>query len=228
MKILIVEDEQNISSFIERGLTINGYETEVCHDGLQAWERLQNDNFDLILVDIMMPYLSGLELCKAFREKFGYITPVILLTALSSTEDIVKGLDAGADDYITKPFKFVELEARIKALLRRSKFNTEPTTKEILQIADLVLDTNIKEAVRGGNTIYLTAKEYLLLEYFMKNPNRVLSRQTLLENVWDLNYDTNTNIVDVYVNYVRNKIQPEGTDKLIHTAIGLGYILKEG
>lgn len=227
MKILIVEDEQNISSFIERGLNINGYDTEVCHDGLQAWERLQNASFDLILLDIMMPYLSGLELCKAFREKFGYTTPIILLTALSTTEDIVKGLDAGADDYIVKPFKLVELEARIKALLRRSKANVDTANTEVLKISDLVLDTNAKEVTRSGTPINLTAKEYLLLEHFMKNPNRVLSRQTLLENVWDLNYDTNTNIVDVYVNYVRNKIQPEGAEKLIHTAIGLGYILKE-
>lgn len=227
MKILIVEDEQNISSFIERGLTINGYDADVCSDGLQAWERLQNSNFDLLLLDIMMPYFSGLELCKAYREKFGYAMPIILLTALSTTEDIVNGLNAGADDYIVKPFKLVELDARIRALLRRSKANGESINTGILQIADLVLDTNTKEATRKGNTINLTAKEYLLLEYFMKNPNRVLSRQTLLENVWDLNYDTNTNIVDVYVNYVRNKIQPEGTDKLIQTVIGLGYILKE-
>lgn len=227
MKILIVEDEQNISSFIERGLNINGYETEVCHDGLQAWERLQHASFDLILLDIMMPYFSGLELCKAYREKFGYTTPVILLTALSTTEDIVNGLNAGADDYIVKPFKLVELDARIKALLRRSKVNIDNADSGVLKISDLKLDTNTKEATRSGSTIYLTAKEYLLLEHFMKNPNRVLSRQSLLENVWDLNYDTNTNIVDVYVNYIRNKIQPEGTDKLIHTAIGLGYILKE-
>ena len=171
--------------------------------------------------------MSGLELCKAYRQKFGYITPVILLTALSATEDIVKGLNAGADDYIVKPFKLVELEARINALLRRSKVSTEMEDDKILQISNLKLDTNTKQAIRDGNIIYLTAKEYLLLEYFMKNPNRVLSRQTLLENVWDINFDTNTNIVDVYVNYIRNKIQPEGMDKLIHTVIGLGYILKE-
>lgn len=227
MKILIVEDEYNISSFIERGLNIIGYETEICNDGLQAWETLQNTTFDLILVDIMMPFMSGLELCNAYRQKFGYTTPVILLTALSSTENIVKGLNSGADDYIIKPFKLVELEARINALLRRSKVNKQIQNNRVLQISDLKLDTNTKQAIRDGNTIDLTAKEYLLLECFMKNPNRVLSRQTLLENVWDLNFDTNTNIVDVYVNYIRNKIQPEGTNKLIHTVIGLGYILKE-
>lgn len=227
MKILIVEDEQNISSFIERGLNISGYEVEICDDGLQAWEKLQIAVFDLIIVDIMMPFMSGLELCKAYRQKFGYATPVILLTALSTTEDVVKGLNVGADDYITKPFKLAELEARINALLRRSTTNTEKLNNTILQISDLKLDTNTKQAVRDGNIIHLTAKEYLLLEYFMKNPNRVLSRQSLLENVWDINFDTNTNVVDVYVNYVRNKIQPEGKNKLIHTVIGLGYILKE-
>lgn len=227
MKILIVEDEQNISSFIKRGLDINGFETEICNNGLEAWERLQIAAFDLIIVDIMMPYMSGLELCKAYREKFGYSTPIILLTALSTTEDVVKGLNAGADDYVVKPFKLIELEARINALLRRSKANADMQNDEILQVSDLELNINTKQANRNGRIIYLTAKEYLLLEYFMKNPNRVLSRQTLLENVWDISFDTNTNIVDVYVNYVRNKIQPEGTDKLIHTVIGLGYILKE-
>ena len=225
VKILIIEDEQNISSFVQRGLSINGYEAEVCNDGLQAWEKLQTAVFDLIIVDIMMPFMSGLELCRAYRQKFGFATPVIMLTALSTTDDIVKGLDAGADDYITKPFKLTELEARIKALLRRSSIKKQDN--EILQFSDLELNTDTKQAVRNGNIINLTAKEYLLLEYFMNNPNRVLSRLTILENVWDINFDTNTNIVDVYVNYVRRKIQPTGTDKLIHTAIGLGYILKE-
>lgn len=227
MKILIVEDEQNISSFIQRGLSINGYDTEVCNDGLQAWEKLQAITFDLMIVDIMMPFMSGLELCRAYRQKFGYATPVILLTALSTTDDIVKGLNAGADDYITKPFKLVELEARIKALLRRANTNAAKQDNEILQFSDLALNTSTKQAVRMNNIINFTAKEYLLLEYFMKNPNRVLSRQTILENVWDINFDTNTNLVDVYVNYLRNKIQPAGTNKLIHTVIGLGYILKE-
>jgi len=227
MKFLIVEDEQNISSFIQRGLSISGYDTEICNDGLQAWEKLQTYTFDLIIADIMMPFMSGLELCKAYRQKFGYVTPIILLTALSTTDDIVKGLNAGADDYLTKPFKLVELEARIKALLRRSNISAEKQNGEVLQFLDLVLNTNTKQANRNGNVINLTAKEYLLLEYFMHNPNHVLSRQTILENVWDINFNTNTNIVDVYVNYIRNKIQPTGTDKLIHTVVGLGYILKE-
>jgi len=180
-KILIIEDEQNISSFVQRGLSINGYEAEVCNDGLQAWEKLQTAVFDLIIVDIMMPFMSGLELCRAYRQKFGFATPVIMLTALSTTDDIVKGLDAGADDYITKPFKLTELEARIKALLRRSNISIEKQDSEILQFSDLKLNIDTKQAVRNGNIINLTAKEYLLLEYFMNNPNRVLSRQTYLK-----------------------------------------------
>ena len=227
MKILIVEDEQNISSFIERGLNMNGYKTEVCNNGLQAWERLQHSEFDVIIVDIIMPFMSGLELCKAFRQEFGYATPIILLTALSTTEDIVKGLNAGADDYITKPFKLIELEARIKALLRRSKANGEKPSSEILYFSDLELNTNTKEAHRQDKSIQLTAKEYLLLEFFMKNPNRVLSRQTILEHVWDINFNTNTNVVDVYVNYLRSKIQSKNAKKLIHTVVGLGYMMKE-
>ena len=227
MKILIVENEQNISSFVQRGLIINGYETEICDDGLQAWEMLQSNIFDLIIADIMMPFMSGLELCDAYRQNFGYKTPIILLTALSTTDDIVKGLNAGADDYLTKPFKLAELVARIKALLRRSNTNVENQNSEVLRFSDLELNINTKQAVRNNKIINLTAKEYLLLEYFMKNPNRVISRQTILENVWDINFDTNTNVVDVYVNYIRNKIQPNGANKLIHTVIGLGYILKE-
>ncbi len=228
MKILIIEDEQNISSFIQRGLNLIGYETEIYDNGLKAWERLQANTYDLIIADIMMPYMSGLELCKAIRHQFGYNTPIILLTALSSTDDIVKGLEAGADDYITKPFKFVELEARIKALLRRSVTSLDKKSNNgIFKFSDLELNTNTKQAFRGGYQINLTAKEYLLLEFFMNNPNKVLSRNTILENVWDINFETNTNMVDVYVNYVRNKIQPAGSDKLIHTVIGHGYILKE-
>lgn len=227
MRILIVEDEQNISSFIQRGLTIGGYRAEVCNDGLQAWNKLQTDKFDLLIIDIVMPFMSGLELCGAYREKYGYATPIILLTALSTTDDIVKGLNVGADDYLTKPFKLAELEARINALIRRAAITVESKPPSCLKFADLELNVDTKKALRDGCEINLTAKEYLLLEYFMRNPNKVLSRQTILENVWDINFDTNTNIVDVYVNYIRNKIQPAGTQKLIHTVVGLGYILKE-
>lgn len=227
IKILIVEDELNISSFIQRGLNISGYNADISNDGQDAWERLQTEKYDLIIADIMMPHMSGLELCSKLRQQFGYTTPVILLTALSTTDDIVSGLNSGADDYITKPFKIVELDARIKALLRRSERFNKKEDVEILSFADLELNTSTKKAHRNESIIDLTAKEYLLLEFFMKNPNKVMSRQTILENVWDINFDTNTNIVDVYINYVRNKIQPSGTTKLMHTAIGQGYILRE-
>ncbi|GBU07668.1 two-component regulatory system response regulator CusR [Bacteroidales bacterium] len=229
LKLLLVEDEYNISSFMKRGLTIGGYSVDVANDGREAWHILQSQSYDLIIADIIMPHLSGLQLCRLFRDKFGYTVPIILLTALASTHDIVNGLDAGADDYLVKPFKFAELEARLKALIRRVRkpveekyyLNTE------LCFADLILNTNTKQAMRNGLIINLTAKEYALLEFFIANPNTVLSRQTILEKVWDLNFDTNTNLVDVYVNYIRNKIQKADTAKLIHTVVGMGYIMRE-
>lgn len=227
MKILIVEDEENISSFIQRGLEISGYHSEISNNGLEAWVKLQKSKFDIIIIDIMMPHMSGLELCNAYREKYGYKTPIILLTALSSTDDIVKGLSAGADDYLTKPFKIRELKARINALLRRFNDLSEEKSNSIIEFSDLKLNTDTKQAIRNSRIINLTAKEYLLLKHFMSNPNKVLSRQAILEKVWDLDFDTNTNIIDVYVNYIRNKIQPNNENKLLHTVIGLGYILKE-
>ena len=168
-----------------------------------------------------MPKINGLELCHLYRQMFGYQTPVIMLTALGTTEDIVKGLDAGADDYLVKPFSFQELEARIKALLRRNK---EAVTNQ-LTCDNLVLDCNTRRAKRGDADIDLTVKEYRLLEYFMTHQGVALSRITLLKDVWDKNFDTNTNIVDVYVNYLRVKIDRDFDKKLIHTVVGLGYIM---
>ena len=168
-----------------------------------------------------MPKINGLELCHLYRQRFGYQTPVVMLTALGTTEDIVKGLDAGADDYLVKPFSFQELEARIKALLRRNK----ETAANQLTCDNLVLDCNIRRAKRGDVDIDLTVKEYRLLEYFMTHQGVALSRITLLKDVWDKNFDTNTNIVDVYVNYLRVKIDRDFDKKLIHTVVGLGYIM---
>ena len=209
-KILLAEDEVNIASFIERGLKEFGHSVTVCHDGNTGWKILQEEPFDLLILDIIMPKINGLELCHLYRQMFGYQTPVIMLTALGTTEDIVKGLDAGADDYLVKPFSFQELEARIKALLRRNK---EAVTNQ-LTCDNLVLDC-----------IDLTVKEYRLLEYFMTHQGVALSRITLLKDVWDKNFDTNTNIVDVYVNYLRVKIDRDFDKKLIHTVVGLGYIM---
>ena len=220
-KILLVEDEINIASFIERGLREFGHTVTVAHDGTSGWELLQNEAFDLLILDIIMPGTNGLDLCRQYRQREGYQTPVVMLTALGTTEDIVKGLDAGADDYLVKPFSFQELEARIKALLRRGK--ESPALQ--LTCNDLVLDCNTRRAQRGELTIDLTVKEYRLLEYFMTHQGTVLSRLTLLKDVWDKNFDTNTNVVDVYVNYLRNKIDKDFETKLIHTVVGMGYIM---
>lgn len=220
-KILLVEDEINIASFIERGLREFSHTVTVAHDGTSGWELLQNEAFDLLILDIIMPGTNGLDLCRQYRQREGYQTPIVMLTALGTTEDIVKGLDAGADDYLVKPFSFQELEARIKALLRRGK--ESPALQ--LTCNDLVLDCNTRRAQRGEFTIDLTVKEYRLLEYFMTHQGTVLSRLTLLKDVWDKNFDTNTNVVDVYVNYLRNKIDKDFETKLIHTVVGMGYIM---
>ena len=222
-KIILVEDEINIASFIERGLREFGHEVSVVYDGNAGWELLQNESFDLLILDIIMPGMNGLELCRMYRQRFGYHSPVVMLTALGTTDDIVKGLDAGADDYLVKPFSFQELEARIKALLRRSK---EVPVQQLV-CGDLILDCTLRRARRGNMDIDLTVKEYRLLEYFLLHQRAVLSRLTLLRDVWDKNFDTNTNVVDVYVNYLRAKIDKGFEDKLIHTVVGVGYMMTD-
>ena len=222
-KIILVEDEINIASFIERGLREFGHEVSVLYDGNAGWELLQNESFDLLILDIIMPGMNGLELCRMYRQRFGYHSPVVMLTALGTTDDIVKGLDAGADDYLVKPFSFQELEARIKALLRRSK---EVPVQQLV-CGDLILDCTLRRARRGNMDIDLTVKEYRLLEYFLLHQRAVLSRLTLLRDVWDKNFDTNTNVVDVYVNYLRAKIDKGFEDKLIHTVVGVGYMMTD-
>ena len=222
-KIILVEDEINIASFIERGLREFGHEVSVVYDGNAGWELLQNESFDLLILDIIMPGMNGLELCRMYRQRFGYHSPVVMLTALGTTDDIVKGLDAGADDYLVKPFSFQELEARIKALLRRSK---EVPVQQLV-CGDLILDCTLRRARRGNMDIDLTVKDYRLLEYFLLHQRAVLSRLTLLRDVWDKNFDTNTNVVDVYVNYLRAKIDKGFEDKLIHTVVGVGYMMTD-
>ena len=222
-KIILVEDEINIASFIERGLREFGHEVSVVYDGNAGWELLQDESFDLLILDIIMPGMNGLELCRMYRQRFGYHSPVVMLTALGTTDDIVKGLDAGADDYLVKPFSFQELEARIKALLRRSK---EVPVQQLV-CGDLILDCTLRRARRGNMDIDLTVKEYRLLEYFLLHQRAVLSRLTLLRDVWDKNFDTNTNVVDVYVNYLRAKIDKGFEDKLIHTVVGVGYMMTD-
>ena len=220
-KILLVEDEVNIASFIERGLKEFGHTVSVANDGNSGWELIRQEVFDLLIIDIIMPGMNGLELCRLYRRQYGYLVQVIMLTALGTTEDIVKGLDAGADDYLVKPFSFQELEARIKAILRRGR---EDSARQLV-CDDLVLNCNSRRARRGEAEIDLTVKEYRLLEYFMTHQGLVLSRLTLLRDVWDKNFDTNTNVVDVYVNYLRGKIDKDFSKKLIHTVVGSGYIM---
>ena len=222
-KILLVEDEVNIASFIERGLQEFGHEVSVSYDGMAGWELLQKENFQLLILDIIMPRMNGLQLCRQYRQLYGYQSPVVMLTALGTTDDIVNGLDAGADDYLVKPFSFQELEARIKALLRR--IGTETATAS-LRCGDLSLDPTSHRAFRNGTPIDLTVKEYRLLEYFILNQGTALNRLTLLKHVWDKDFDTNTNVVDVYVNYIRSKIDKDFDHKLIRTVVGIGYMME--
>lgn len=222
-KILIVEDEVNIASFIKRGLQECGYEVSAAYDGEEAWQLIKQERYDLFMLDIIMPKIDGLQLCKMIRQNLGYSIPILMVTALGTTEDIVSGLDAGADDYISKPFSFAELQARIRALLRRRE---GAKVNQVLQCGDLTLDQVSRRATRNGETIDLTVKEYRLLEYFMNNQGIALSRLQLLREVWDKNFDTNTNIVDVYVNYLRAKIDKNHDKKLIRTVVGLGYMME--
>jgi DNA-binding response OmpR family regulator len=224
MKVLLVEDEPALVSVIARGLTDAGMEVSVAADGNMGLEMALNHQFDLIILDIMLPGMNGIQVCKEVRKQNDNVA-ILMLTALSTTENIVTGLNAGADDYLAKPFKFVELEARIRTLIRRSKKNDSP--KSILNIAGLEVDTISKTAKRNGKNISLTATEYRLLEYFIKHQNMVLSRIQILENVWDIDFNMGTNVVDVYVNYLRKKIDNGYDVKLIHTIFGMGYMFKE-
>jgi len=224
MKILVVEDEPQVVEFLKKGLLEKGYETEIAYDG-QMGERLAlKGDFDIIILDVILPIINGYDLCKRFREK-GLQVPVLMLTALGTTEDKVSGFDAGADDYLVKPFEFEELLARIKALTRRSSGLIQ--TSKVIKIADLILDLNKKSANRKDKSIELTGKEFELLEFLMKNIGRVLSRAEIAEKVWDITFDTGTNVVDVYISILRKKIDRDFEQKLIHTRVGLGYYIDE-
>ena len=224
MKILLIEDEPNVVDFVRTGLQEQGFEVVVAYDGSTGLNLALKNTFDVIILDVILPQMNGWEVCKYIREKAINYAPIIMLTALNTTDDVVKGLDIGADDYIGKPFKFKELLARIRALSRRGKTIIENKT---LNVADLELDLLKKTVSRGGKEIQLTYREFNLLEYLMKNRNRVVSRIDLLENVWDIHYDLGSNVVDVYVNYLRNKVDKNFSSKLLHTVVGMGYILKE-
>lgn len=223
MKILLIEDEPGLVSVIIRGLGEAGMHVSVAADGLVGFEMAMKHNFDLVILDIMLPGMNGIQVCREIRKGNNNV-PVLMLTALSSTENIITGLDSGADDYLVKPFKFAELEARIRSLVRRSKAISTPRSSQT--IAGLEVDTLAKTVARDGKTINLTATEYRLLEYFIQNQNVVLSRIQILENVWDIDFNMGTNVVDVYINYLRKKIDNGYETKLIHTVFGMGYIFK--
>lgn len=228
-KILLVEDESSVASFIKRGLEEEGYEVSVAFNGDDGLRMATAFAFDLLILDIMLPGVNGLELCKTVR-KTNNKTPILFLTALGTTENVVNGLDMGADDYLIKPFKFIELLARVRSLLRRVESHPpllEEDKADILRFEELELNDYTKTVSRSGTQISLTATEYRLLMLFMKNPRRVLSRMDILEHVWDVNFEMGTNVVDVYVNYLRKKIDKNFKTKLIHTVIGMGYVLKE-
>ena len=223
--ILLVEDEKKIADTLRYGLEENGYQTEVAYDGGIAWKLFQKSPFNLVVLDINLPGMNGYELCKNIRSHNAHV-PIIMLTALNSLNDKIEGYDSGADDYIVKPFEFKELLMKIRVLLKRTTSQQLPTGT-ILKAADLEMNLESKEVKRGNTLISLTAKEFQLLEYLLRNKNKVVSRAAIAINVWDIDFDTNTNVIDVYINYVRNKVDKPFAHKLIQTQVGMGYMLKE-
>ncbi len=224
-KILLVEDEPRIADTLRIGLIEIGYEIEIAYDGKLGLQLFRSMPFDLVVLDINLPVINGYDLCKQIRASNPDI-PVIMLTALGALQDKIEGYDAGADDYIVKPFEFKELLMKIRVLLRRAG-NLGMPTGSILKAGDLVMNLDTKEIKREGAAIILTAKEFQLLEYLLRNKNRVVSRADIAINVWDIDFDTNTNIIDVYINYVRNKVDKPFEKKLIQTQVGMGYVLKD-
>lgn len=231
-KIILIEDESSVVSFIKKGLQELEYEISVALDGNSGIKMVDNNDFDMIILDIMLPDINGLEVCKEIRKK-NKTVPILFLTALDSSENIVMGLESGGDDYLVKPFKFIELVARIKSLLRRSGHSNGADAIEvendenIYQFEDLTINDYTKKVTRNGTEISLTSTEYKLLLYFLNNPEKVISRAEILEAVWGVNYELGTNVVDVYVNYLRKKLDNMDDNKIIHTVIGMGYVLKK-
>jgi heavy metal response regulator len=221
MRLLVVEDEKKVAGFIKKGLEEEGYAVDLAGDGKTGLEMALDRVHDLIVLDIQLPKMDGLSVLDALRREKVAI-PVLLLTVRATIEDKVLGLDAGADDYLTKPFAFQELVARVRALLRRHAEVKQP----MLQIADITLDPARRTVLRGDRKLDLTTREFALLDYFMRNPGRVLTRTMISEHVWDYDFDSETNVIDVYVNYLRKKIDSDREQKLIHTVRGVGYMLK--
>lgn len=222
MQILLIEDSPKMAEAMRRGLAEHGYQVTVCHSGREGEELACQEPFALVVLDLMLPDHDGVDLCRNLRRR-GCKTPVLMLTALSSTKDKVEGLNAGADDYLTKPFEFEEFLARVRALLRRG---TE-TESALLHYADLEMDLIKRKVTRGGQTIHLTHKEFTFLEYLMRNPDRVLSRAMIGSNVWDMNFDAFSNVIDVYVSNLRRKVDKPFPTPLLHTVVGAGYMLSQ-
>ena len=220
-RILVVDDDQKIASTIRRALIFEGYEVDTASDGVTALRRMRDQAPDLVILDVMMPAMDGVEVCRRIRAEGA--TPVLMVTAKDATEDRVLGLDAGADDYVVKPFSYEELQARVRALLRRS----QPQQQSVLRYADLALDLSTREVTRGERGIELTVKEFELLTYLMRNPRQVLTRGRVLDAVWGYDFGAASNAVDVYIGYLRKKLEAEGEPRLIQTVVGVGYALRE-
>lgn len=223
MQILIIEDDQRLANIIKRGLDENGYDATIAYDGKMGLKLALGQDFDLIISDIILPEINGLDVCRQIRTRKPFV-PILMLTALGTTDDKVEGFDAGADDYLVKPFEIRELLARIKALIKRASGTAGLTGSEI-KYDDLELNINTKTVKRAGQEIKLTPKEFKLLEYMITHAERVLSRDEIAEKVWDTHFDTGTNFIDVYINYLRKKIDKPFQNKLIHTRQGMGFVL---
>lgn len=224
MNVLVIEDEPKVASFIKQGLEEQSVSVALADDGNKGYALAKSNDFDVIIMDLMLPHINGFELCKKLRND-GMLTPVLMLTALNTTDEKVKGFDCGADDYLVKPFDFKELTARIKALKKRK--NEIVQKAQILKVGDLTLDMDARVVKRDGKRIDVTQKEYALLEYMMKNTNKVISRNEIAQHVWGVDFDTRTNVIDVYINFLRKKVDKDHKVKLIHTVIGMGYTIKE-
>jgi two-component system, OmpR family, copper resistance phosphate regulon response regulator CusR len=225
-RILIVEDEKRLADILKDGLSEVGFEVDCAYDGYIGKNMIQKNTYNLVLLDINLPLLNGYELCKEIRSQ-NKVVPIIMLTAMGESENKLTGFDLGADDYIVKPYDFNELLARIKVFLRRSSSVNDPVEENVLKIDDLLINRSQKTVFRNGVRIDLTAKEFLLLEYLAVNKGIVVSRTDIAEKIWDLNFNTGTNYIDVYINYLRRKIDKDYPNKLIQTRVGLGYVLRE-
>ena len=222
MKILLTEDEERLASFIRKGLLAEGFEVEIAYDGRTGLSLFRREVYDILILDVNLPQINGFELCRLIRAE-NETVPILMLTALDSLADKSEGFHAGADDYLAKPFEFQELLLRLRALTRRN--GSRP--KQLLRLADLELNLDAKTVTRAGKRIDLTTREYALLEYLLLNKGRIVSRVDISERVWSLNFDTNTNVIDVYISYLRKKIDKNFSSKLLHTIVGMGYVMRE-